>query len=553
MNFKSIGRRRSYLAACAVVVTTLMVAACGSTPSSNASKTTNSSSTTTNATLTVGVPTFGSNTSIPWIGGNTGDTELWAEVYDTLVTFCQTCKQTALVPDLATSWLPSDNDTVWTLHLRHGVDFQKGYGEFTSADAQFTLENMAQPGATGQQSGYFQANLASVTTDGPFTVVLHMKSPNWTLPYYLAQDDVWMLSKKYITKVGTTAAAENPVGTGPYEFVGGTPGVEFTFKANPKYFLHKASYQNLTIKRIPDTNTLLSALESGQVNVAALSGDYIPEAKSAGLKVFGEDDAVAATILLPDLDYLEKDYDPSLPWVGNLADPNSASYKKAALVREALGYAIDMKAIVKDIYAGYGSTDPIGFDWGPGMPGFSNSWNVLPYDPTKAKALLAEAGYPHGFSITIDDVPVSIYSAAMSQAIQEYWAAIGLNATVQNMEETTFFSDEVAGTFPGAFYSPGVEPPLEYSITTENSTSATKFNPVTPQINALSLDASKTIPVTARTALEMKFQDTVIKDNLVIRLGWQGVTYVTTKSVGSITLKPGNSILCQYEWIAPTK
>lgn len=532
------------------LVALLVVAASGASPSILLT-----SNTVPNAasTLTVGVPTFGSNTSIPWIGGNTGDVELWAEVYDELVTFCQKCTKTRLVPDLATSWSASDNDTVWTFHLRSGVQFQKGYGRFTSADAAYTLNQMAAPTATGQQSGYFQANLASVSTPNPLTVVIHTKAPDWTLPWYLAQDDVWMLSQKYITKVGVTAANENPVGTGPYQFVGGTAGDEFTFKANPKYFLHKPSYQNLVIRRIPDPNTLLSAMQSGQVNVAALSGDSIQQAKQSGLKVFGQHNAVAAQILLPNMDYLEKDYDPTLPWVGNLTDPTSASYKKAVLVREALSYAIDKKAIISDVFAGFGSTDPIGFNWGPGLPGFSKSWQVLPYNPKKAKSLLAQAGYPNGFPITIDDVPLSTFSSAVSQAVQEYWSAIGLKATVQNVEETTFFSDEVAGTFPGAFYSPGVQPPLEFSITTDNSTSATKFDPVTPKTDSLSKQAAQTIQVAARTNLEKQFQDIMVHDQLSIRMGWQGVSYVTTKSVGGMTLKPGNTILYQYQWIRPAK
>src|SRR5207245_2907455 len=179
--------------------------------------------------------------------------------------------------------------------------------------------------------------------------------------------------------------------------------VKFTVEQNlrPDVPAGSAPFFRLYLRRIPDPATRLAGLRSGEIDIGNVFGDYLDQARKAGLRIHEAQNAACHWVVLqgqttPD----REDYCPACPWAGDPKDPKSQD--NARKVRLALNLAVNKKTIVNALWKGMGSDSPFMYWYYPFHKGFSKDWKVPPYDPERAKKLLAEAGHAGGFEVRVN-------------------------------------------------------------------------------------------------------------------------------------------------------
>jgi peptide/nickel transport system substrate-binding protein len=317
-----------------------------------------------------------------------------------------------LTPSLAESWKVSPDGRVYEFKLREGLKFHNG-DPFTAEDVRFSFHR-----AKGAK--ILQEKVRDVEIAGPYRVRFHLHEP-WPdfMTFYgtYATGAGWIAPKKYMEQVGPDGFKKHPIGLGPYKFVSHTPGVELVMEAHEGYWRKMPSVKRLVYKSVPEATTRLAMLKRGEVDVAYLLD--APQAqdikKDPSLKL-----AFSGGIGTYYLDYLDQ-WDPKSPW----HDRRVRLAASHALDRQALSEAETLGASRPN-----GSLIPRKFE-------FALPLDPHPYDPAKAKQLLAEAGYPNGFDAG-DLYPWPPY-ASMGEAVGGYLGAIGIKVRIRNMERAAFY------------------------------------------------------------------------------------------------------------------
>lgn len=343
---------------------------------------------------------------------------------------------------LATSWHYVGNDnTTFQLTLRHDARFSDGT-QVTAAAVKTWLEYFA--GAKGPLVA--QLNLKSVSTVGQWTVVLHEKSPTPGLPYILSGDIGYVASPGAVAKPSSLDNATD--GAGPYVLVPSqsVANSQYTFVPNKYYYDPSAiRFGTVVVKVIAQPSTMLEAIRSGQLDVAQGDITTVSQAKSAGLTVESAPGGFDQVLIL---DRAAMSPDGSTP--NPLAKVG---------VRQALNYAINRPAITKAIMGTYGTpTSEIGSRDGID-PAVANYYT---YDPTKAKALLAAAGYPNGFTLDLPSQTTfgTVVDPTM-EAVAQDLAAVGVQLKVISTSTLTqWVNDVLGGTYPVAGFEATAFPPL---------------------------------------------------------------------------------------------
>jgi peptide/nickel transport system substrate-binding protein len=317
-----------------------------------------------------------------------------------------------LTPSLAESWKVSPDGRVYDFKLREGLKFHNG-DPFTSEDVRFSFHR-------AKGSKVLQEKVRDVEIAGPYRVRFHLHEP-WPdfMTFYgtYATGAGWIVPKKYMEQVGPDGFKKNPVGLGPYKFVSNNPGIELVMEAYEGYWRKMPSVKRLVYKSVPEATTRLAMLKRGEVDLAYLLD--APQAqdvkKDPSLKL-----AFSGGIGTYYLDYLDQ-WDPKSPW----HDRRVRLAASHALDRQALSDAETLGASRPN-----GSMIPRKFE-------FALPLDPHPYDPAKAKQLLAEAGYPNGFDAG-DLYPWPPY-ASMGEAVGGYLGAIGIKVRIRNMERAAFY------------------------------------------------------------------------------------------------------------------
>lgn len=343
----------------------------------------------------------------------------WQNVFEGLVTINE---KGEIKPQLAESWVISEDGLTYTFKLRSGVTFHDGEA-FDSSVAKFTLDRARGPESTNGQKRFFQS-IDSVETPDATTLVLKLKARNSSLLYWLGWPASVMVAPK-----NAADAKTNPIGTGPFKFVSWTKGDRVELAANPNYWDKsvKVKLEKVVFRFVADAQAQAAALKSGDI-------DAIPEFAAPELIEDLKADNKLATV------------------IGNtelkvVAGMNSA--KKPfddKRVRQALMMAVDRKTLVEGAWSGFGT--PIGSHYTPNDRGYVDLTGTHPYDPEKAKALLAEAGYGSGLTFTIK-APQMAYAQRSSQMLQAMFAEVGVTL---NIETTEFPAKWVADVFKGSNY-----------------------------------------------------------------------------------------------------
>jgi peptide/nickel transport system substrate-binding protein len=319
----------------------------------------------------------------------------------------------AMTPSLAESWSVSKDGLVYEFVLRSGVKFHNG-DPLTADDVKFSFERYR-----GAAKALLKDRVAAVETDGS-RVRFRLKEP-WPdfMTYYasLATGAGWIVPRKYLEKVGDDGFKKAPVGAGPYRFVAFNPGIELALEANEQYWRKVPSVKRLVLKAVPDETTRLAMLKRGEADIVYLLQSALAEEaqRTPGLTL--RPTPIVSTHWLVFLDQ----WDPKSPW----ADRR---------VRLAANHAIDRQAMNQAITLGFSrvtwSIIPASFDffWQP--PSY-------PYDPARARQLLADAGYPSGFDA--GDLWCDAATDTMSEAATNCLQAAGIKVRVRPMERAAFF------------------------------------------------------------------------------------------------------------------
>ena len=321
----------------------------------------------------------------------------------------------AMAPCLAESWAVSPDGLTYDFTLRSGVKFHNGE-TMTADDVKFSFDRYK-----GAASKLLKDKVRTVQIVDPLRVRFVLKEP-WPdfLTFYAspATGAGWIVPKKYVEKVGDDGYKKAPVGAGPYRFVSFTPGIELVIEAFDQYWRKSPSVKRLIFKSVTEESTRLAMLKRGEADIVySIRGALAEELRrTPGL-------TLKPTILHGTqwVNFVDQ-WDPKSPW----ADKR---------VRMAANHAIDRKAINQAETLGFSritaSIIPHSFEfaWQPPL------W---PYDPAKAKKLLAEAGYPNGFNAgeySVDNAYTSVV-----EAIVNYFSVVGITAKVRPLERAAFFS-----------------------------------------------------------------------------------------------------------------
>jgi peptide/nickel transport system substrate-binding protein len=353
---------------------------------------------------------------------------------------------TDLVPSLATAWSSNELGDVWTFELREGVTFHDGTA-FDAEVVKFNIDrwnlvdhpySFRNEGKTYVPWGWVLGGpreeggiVDEVVVTGPFTVEIRLTQPGF-LPTMLAavyfQFDSPAAVMEHGADYGTPGVGS--VGTGPFTFVEWVEGQQVTLAANPNYWGGAPQVDGVVFRAISEPTARLAELQAGSIDIAVLlaADDVQTVANDPNLK-----DASADVELN----------------VGYLALHQANPPLDNLLVRQAIAHAIDRDAIVEAFFAGRGTTASYHMP-----PAFAGDYPVWPYDydPERARELLAEAGYPDGFTTELWYMPVSRPYYPAPQPIAEtfatYLADVGIEAQLLTEDWTTYLSDYNTGKFP---------------------------------------------------------------------------------------------------------
>ncbi|MGO4525845.1 ABC transporter substrate-binding protein [Microvirga sp. 2MCAF35] len=373
----------------------------------------------------------------------TPNNALAAHIFDGLT---KQDEQQKVLPSLATSW-ENDGQNRWTFKLRQGVTFSNGQ-PFTADDVIFsfcrTLKNeTAIAGSFADITGNFTA----VEAPDPHTIVITTKAPDPLLPNFLSGLAILSssvlphdkLSFDVAKNCGVTGAwpvvgdfndGKLAIGTGPYKFKSYTKGTSVELERNDKYWGAAEPWANVTFVPVPNAGPRLAGL---------LAGDYdVIENPAARDVARIKDDKRFGHVITPSTRViyfqLDVEREPS-PFV---KAENGKNPLKDPRVRKAMSLAIDRDAIIKRIMDG--AAEPAYQFLPNGMFGALENPPKLAYDPAAAKKLLAEAGYPNGFQLTLSTTNDRyINDSQITQAVAQYLTQVGIRSEVDAMARAIYF------------------------------------------------------------------------------------------------------------------
>jgi len=358
----------------------------------------------TAAEVRIGVNDIGRHGN-PFAGRGNPGTFLWNALFDPLAL---PDENGAPQPVLAAGWKIID-PTTWEFSLRSGIKYSNGE-TFDAKAVQATLRWLLTEKGQASVVGREFRSIASVEMINDTTVRIHTKAPDPILINKLAM--VYIVAPKAWADLGEEGFNENPAGTGP--FVKDTFAADaLTLKQNPSSW-HPGKVDKVSLLGLPEQASRLQALLSNQIDIAIGMGpDNIGQMESAGIDVLVTSAPQVMSIMLRTVN-------------------NGDTPLKDRRVRQALNYAVDTESMARDLLLGKGKAASQG-----GTPvafGYDPSIKPYPYDPAKAKALLAEAGFPNGFPMKIEVITGSFPSDAdIYQKAAQDLEAVGIKVDMQKV------------------------------------------------------------------------------------------------------------------------
>ncbi len=424
-----------------------------------------------------------------------------------------------LVPRLATDWTSTPDSKTWTFQLRQGVEFHKGYGPMTSEDVKFTFDRVRDAERVGGIKPKF-LSIVNVRTDGPHTVIFELDKPDpFFLLAVLSDYDGAVMSRKAIEDKGEEQISKDPIGTGPYmvETVFADPGQGVLVTANPDHWDGPPTMKNIQFMYIADTTARTLAILSGEVHMVD------------GVRAPGWADSIRSRS--PELHF-------------DVVSPGSfftlhfnvtAKPFDDVRVRRALFHAIDRDEITQAIAPvskrTYGLIPP-------SFPGGFTAETIpddvaYRHDPDKARQLLAEAGFPDGFTFNNDTSQREDYSAIMLM-IQDHLRRVGVGMQLNIKDHTAFHAGQNEATntlsqMSSALPPVPTRPFRQYLVSdavvksdSKGGQNFSRYGVETPGIDDMLVEAEQEPNLEKRLALVRKMEIQVLRDAVILPVSTNG-------------------------------
>jgi len=360
----------------------------------------------------------------PAIGYDWQNWSMIKSIFDSLMDYVP--GTTELRPGLAESYEISDDGKTFTFHLRPGVKFHNGR-EMTAEDVKYSLDRVTNPQTQSPGAGFFGSilgydamadgsatSLEGVRVIDPATVEITLSRPDATFLHVMALNFASVVPKEAVDAAGADFGKQ-PVGTGAYSLAEWTIGQRLVFEKNADYWRAGIPYlDHITFEVGQEPIVALLRLQNGEVDVP---GDGIPPAKFT--EVMADPDQAARVVEGGQLHTGYITLNVKMPPFDN------------KMVRQAVNMAINKDRITQIIN---GRAVPANQPLPPSMPGYTKDYAGYPFDPEKARAMLAEAGFPDGFETELF-VMNTDPNPRIAQAIQQDLAGVGIRASIQSLAQ----------------------------------------------------------------------------------------------------------------------
>ncbi len=427
-----------------------------------------------------------------------------------------------LVPGLATEWKAVD-PTTWEFKLRRGVKFHDG-SDFSAEDVVASIERVPTVPRSPSSFSAYTKQIQRIEVVDPYTLRFHTATPYPLMPSDMTQ--VAIINRKFRNaSTEDFNSGKAAVGTGPYKLVRYAKGDRIELARFDGYWGGRTPWEHVTMKLLTQDAARVAALLSGDVQVI----EAVPPADVARLK---NDKRVGVVQTVADrMIYLHLDSNRDVS--PNVTDRAGAPMQKNPLkdtrVRKAISKAINRPAIVAQVMEN--QAVPAGQLVPDFLFGATRNLQVEKYDPEGAKKLLAEAGYPNGFGITIA-APNNRYvnDAKIAQAIAQMLTRVGIDTKVNAMPSGPFFSkaSDLEFSLMLVGWSTGTgeaSSSLKNLVMTFNKDrgfgNANRGRYSNPKVDLLTEDALQTVDDAKREAYLQRATELAINDTAVVPLHFQ--------------------------------
>ena len=328
-------------------------------------------------------------------------------------------------PSLAESWTESEDGLVYEFKLRPNLKFHNG-DPVTTEDVAFSFERYR-----GAAAKTLHEHVTQVEIVDPRVVRFHLNAP-WpdfmTFIGTTASAAGIVVPKKYLSEVGDDGFKKHPIGAGPYKFVSSKPGIEVVLEANTGYWRRVPNVKTLVMRSVPEATTRALSVQTGESDIAiALDGPDAEGLQKHGVQIVSSKHASIFWIEFP------RQWDPKSPW-------------HDIRLRQAVNYALDRKGINQAACLGF--CPPAGVIV-PRVMDYALQVEPPPYDPDKAKQLLADAGYPNG--IDVGDFVAIPGFPTVAEAVVNDLNAVGIRVRLRQMERATFYANWLEKKLPSIY------------------------------------------------------------------------------------------------------
>jgi peptide/nickel transport system substrate-binding protein len=336
------------------------------------------------------------------------------------------------LPAMAESWTIGPNWAYYDFKLRKGIKFHNG-DPFTAADVKFSIERAMREDLLFVFGAELRRHIDRVEILNDYQVRVHLKAPYPAFPDRL-YNNLMIVPKKYIERVGDAGFAAKPVGAGPFQIVDFKHDEFVQVKAVRNHYRKTPYIDELIYKTAEEPATRLAMLKTGEADMIMLNAQHIPDVrKDPNLRIIWSQHTYLATMVFQDM-----------------ARPNEPSPFLNEKVRKAASLAIDRVGICKNVLND--QSEPWGSFLAPYHPGFDPNKKPDPYNPELAKKLLAEAGYPNGFKTTFTTgsgtkIPYDVLTAQLNE--------VGIKAEFVVLEHGLWQKKHTLGELRGLSYGSG--------------------------------------------------------------------------------------------------
>ena len=466
------------------------------------------------------------------------EASVMSNLFDPLIAFDKNMEIDTKL-SLIESWKNPAPDR-WVFEIRKGVKFHNG-ADLTAEDVAYSIERMRNWKAFGAMTGiaFYVNKLASAKATGPHTVEVETAGPFGPMIRHLRT--VFVVNKAHVEKVtkekGIEEVGRQPVGTGAFKFVEWVPGDHVTLERNADWWGGKVGVEKVTFRQIANNATRTAALLSGEIQIATeLAPHDVARVKQSPAN------EVVVLDGMRTVNYKFDSVREETPGIPGMKNP-----LRDVRVRMAINHAIDAPTIAKVVMAGFGT--PSEQIAGRQHYGWSPNVKRLPYDPEKAKALLAEAGFPKGFPLRVDSTNNRyVNDEQVCLAVAQMLTKVGIQASCRARSKQIVFKEfydktilccsmfvfsyvvptaDIAGNMETNFHSPTADG--LYGASNGGDPKTPQYS--NPAVDKLIEAAAQETDAEKRKQILHKASDAIMADYPIVPLHYQNDIYGISKKV----------------------